>query len=104
MSETKRERRGKMGTIWRITLDRFGDESRTKLEQGKAFSVIETGDLLVKEYKEQKYMPKLEVDCIGYGMALSDYLTEKKIPHTKIMGSLHRVGSADVFKKKEKEG
>ena len=93
-------------TIWRITLDRFANESLAKSGEffitietaDEFFSVIETADLLIKKYKNQVPKPKIEVDTIGLGMALSEYLTINKIPHTRRKGILTRIGNADVLK------
>ena len=87
-----------MTTIWRVDIDRYGDECKAKSD--RLYSIIETADMLIEEYKEQRLLPKLEIVIIGIGAALSDYLTDKKIPHTEIKGLVHRVGCADVFKYK----
>ena len=86
-------------TIWRITLDRFANESLAK--SGEFFSIIETADLLIKKYKNQVPKPKIEVDVIRFGIALSDYLTINKIPHMRRKGVLTRIGNADVLKYRE---
>jgi len=91
-----------MKTIWQVNVDRYGDESRAKSEDGKLHSVIETADLLIEEYKACKIKPEIEVIAIGFGWALSDFLTHNEIPHTRIEGIIHRVGSADIIKYRRK--
>jgi hypothetical protein len=99
--EQEKEEESEMTTVWRITLDRYSDESRAKSCDGKVYSVVETAELLIQKYKDSKYKPKIEVVIIGIGAALSDYLTDKKIPHTEVNGLISRIGSADVLKCKE---
>jgi len=93
-----------MKTVWLVNLDRYGNESRAKSKDGKLFGIIETTDLLIEEYQACKIKPEIKVVAIGFGHALSDFLTHKEIPHTRIEGIIHRVGSADVVKYKEVEG
>jgi len=89
--------------IWLVQMDRFANESRAKSEEGRLFSVIETADLLIREYEKQKKKPEIQVPFVGIGIALFGYLKEKKIPCIAIYPALiSRIGGADILKYKEK--
>ena len=93
-----------MKTVWLVNADRYGDESRAKSKDGKLFGIIETTELLIEEYEACEIKPEIKVVAIGLGHALSDFLTHsREIPHTRIEGIIHRVGSADVIKYREEE-
>jgi len=92
-----------MKTVWLVSADRYGNESRAKTEDGKLYSIIETTKLLIEEYEACEIKPEIKVVAIGFGHALSDFLTHKEIPHTRIEGIIHRVGGADVIKYREEE-
>jgi len=85
-------------TVWRIVLDRYGDEQRAKSKNGIIYSVLETGEIIAQEYDNAKIKPEIEVVAVGMGMALADYLIAHEIPVTKLTPLLHRTGGADVYK------
>ena len=87
-----------MKTVWLVSVDRYGDESRAKSEDGRIFSVVQTADLLIEEYKACKTKPEIEVVACGLGQALSDYLKDRWIPHVIIRATIARIGSADIIK------
>jgi len=90
-----------MKTVWTIVLDRYGDKSKAKSLNGKLFSVIETAELLIKEYNGQGTKPELRVVAFGPGAGLADYLTSKEIPVIEVLPYRSRIGGADVYKYRE---
>lgn len=85
-----------MNTIWQVTLDRYGDESKAK--GNHSYSIIETCDLLINKYERCTYKARLSIEIIGagIGMAAYTYLRHKKIPCKLIKGVVTRIGSADL--------
>lgn len=88
-----------MKTVWLIHVDRYGDESRAK--SGYIRSIVDTAKMIVREYKFQEIKPEIQVVAVGLGLALSDYLSHQKVPHTQIGEIISRIGSADIIKYRE---
>ena len=91
-----------MKTVWLINVDRYGDETRAK--GGRVSSVVHIGERIIEEYRDKVDKPEIVVVAIGLGMALSDYLVDKKIPHKTIRGLIHRLDGADIIVSKMKGG
>jgi len=92
-----------MKTVWQVNVDRYGNESKAKSEDGRVFSVIQTADLLIEKYKACETKPEIEVVAWGVGWALIDYLKDKGVPCTVIEVHISRIGSADVIKYRKEE-
>ena len=90
-----------MKTIWQVTMDRYGDESKAK--SGYVSSLIDTYDDLTRRYDIQVNKPILEIVDLGMGTALCHLLEDRKIPFKKVGGLLMRINGADIFKYKGEE-
>lgn len=79
--------------VWRISYVRF------EIEKGSNYSVRETCDLIIGEYRRSKVKPKLVTYGIACDLMVYDYLRANKIPITIIkLPKCTRIGNAKIYK------
>ena len=93
-----------MKITWQVNIDQYGNESKAK--SGRLYSIEETAELLIEKYKlslSQGIKPKILIVTTGTGLALFDYLRDKKMPCTALKVAISRIGGADILKYKEED-
>ena len=98
MEIIKKKEHKKATHIWRVILDRYGDEQVSK--SGKVSTIHETFDCFIDKYVKQEPKPMIEVSTIGIGVVFAGLLTERKIPFVEVGGVLMRTGGAYIYKRK----